>query len=405
MDIDRFKHINDSLGHAVGDKLLQSIAQRLVSCVRNSDTVSRQGGDEFLVLLSLIEHAEDAAISAGKMLSLLGQPYSIDSHDLHISMSIGIGIYPGDGQDAATLIKSADTAMYCAKDDGRNNYKFFEPGMHQVALERQSIEAGLRRALERDEFVLLYQPKIKLTSGAVVGVEALLRWQHPKRGLLEPAQFLSVAEDCGLILLIDRWVLRQACQQAQSWLGQGLPPISMAVNTSAIGLRARDFLDNLRATLDQTRFDPHHLELELTESVLMQEVDSTHEVLQSIANMGIQLAIDDFGTGYSSLSYLSRFPINTLKIDQSFIARMRSNPDDTAIVHAVISLGKSLHQNVIAEGVETQTQFAQLLAQHCDEGQGYYFSRPVLPEVMADLLHTGWPDGFVGPAAMENRPV
>ncbi|MHB1290561.1 MAG: putative bifunctional diguanylate cyclase/phosphodiesterase [Sulfuricella sp.] len=389
MDLDQFKHINDSLGHAVGDQLLQSVAQRLVDCVPHSDTVSRQGGDEFVLLLPYIKHAEDAALSAQKMLAALALPHRIDRHDLHIGASIGISIYPDDGEDAETLIKCADSAMYHAKESGRNNYKFFEQSMNVRAVERQSIESGLRRALERQEFVLYYQPKINLQSGAIVGVEALIRWQHPQRGLLSPAQFIAIAEDCGLILPIGRWVLREACNQARAWIQAGLPPIIIAVNTSAPEFRAKDFLENIRATLAETRLEPRYLELELTESILMRDAESTDSVLHAIADLGVKLAIDDFGTGYSSLSYLRKFPIDTLKIDQSFVNQMTSNPDDAAIVGAVIGMAKSLRLRVIAEGVETPEQYAFLLAQHCDEGQGYYFGRPVVAEALATLLQTG----------------
>ncbi len=389
MDLDRFKHINDSLGHAVGDQLLQSVAQRLVDCVRQSDTISRQGGDEFVLLLPNIEHAEDAAYSAQKMLGALAQPHLIEGHDLHISVSIGISIYPNDGQDAEALIKSADTAMYYAKENGRNNYKFFEQDMNDRAVQRQSIESSLRRALERREFVLHYQPKTNLHSGEIVGVEALIRWQHPERGLLPPAQFVSIAEDCGLILPIGRWVLREACLQARAWLQAGLPPITVAVNTSALEFRAKDFLENIRATLEDTRLEPRYLEIELTESVLMRDAESSDSVLHALAELGVKIAIDDFGTGYSSLSYLRQFPIDTLKIDQSFVNQISSNPDDATIVGAVISMGKSLKKRVIAEGVESPEQHAFLLTQGCDEGQGYYFGRPVVPEAFATLLQAG----------------
>ena len=389
LDLDQFKHINDSLGHAVGDQLLRSVTQRLVGCVRHSDTISRQGGDEFVLLLPYIEHAEDAALSAQKMLTALALPHHIDRHDLHISVSIGISIYPDDGQDAETLIKSADTAMYYAKDNGRNNYKFFEQKMNARAVQRQSIEAGLRRALERQEFVLYYQPKVDLDSGIIVGVEALIRWQHPERGLLLPNQFVPIAEECGLILPMGRWVLREACLQARAWLQAGLPPITVAVNTSALEFRAKDFLHNLRTTLEDTHLDPRYLELELTESVLMRDAESTDSVLHALADLGVKLAIDDFGTGYSSLSYLRQFPIDSLKIDQSFVNQMTSNPDDAAIVSTVISMGKSLKQRVIAEGVETSEQYAFLLAQDCDEGQGFYFCHPMVAAALTTLLQTG----------------
>jgi len=389
MDLDRFKHINDSLGHAVGDQLLLSVAKRLVGCVRHSDTISRQGGDEFVLLLHFIEHAEDAARSAQKMLAALTLPHLIDGHDLHISVSIGISIYPDDGRDAETLIKSADTAMYYAKESGRNNYKFFEQNMNALAVQRQSIEAGLRRALEREEFVLYYQPKINLHNDTIVGAEALIRWQHPELGLLLPTQFVFIAEDCGLILPIGRWVLREACLQTRIWQQAGLPLITVAVNTSALEFRDKGFLENIRAILKDTCLKARYLELELTESVLMRDADSADSVLHALADLGVKLAIDDFGTGYSSLSYLRHFPIDTLKIDQSFVNQMISNPDDATIVSAVISMGKSLKKRVIAEGVETSEQAAFLLAQHCDEGQGYYFGCPMAAEAFATLLQTG----------------
>ena len=389
MDLDQFKHINDSLGHAIGDKLLQSVAQRLMGCVRHSDTISRQGGDEFVVLLPYIENPESAGVCAQKMLATLALPHRIDQHELHISVSIGISIYPNDGQDAETQIKNADIAMYQAKENGRNNYKFFEQDMNARAVQRQSVEVSLRRALERQEFVLHYQPKINLQSGAIVGVEALIRWQHPEQGLLLPAQFVSIAEDCGLILPIGRWVLHEACLQARSWQQAGLPPIIVAVNISALEFRDKDFLENIRAVIEKTGLEPRYLELELTESVLMQDAASTDSMLHALANLGVRLTIDDFGTGYSSLSYLKQFPINTLKIDQSFVNQMCSNLDDAAIVSAVTSMGKSLKLCVIAEGVESSEQSAFLLAQHCDEGQGYYFGCPMVAEALATLLQTG----------------
>jgi diguanylate cyclase (GGDEF)-like protein len=389
MDLDKFKNVNDSLGHTVGDLLLQSVAQCMIGCVRQSDTISRQGGDEFVLLLSTIERAEDAALCAQKLLTALALPHHIDRHDLHIGASIGISIYPDDGQDMETLTKNADTAMYHAKENGRNHYQFFEPNMNVLAVRRQSIEASLRHALERREFVLHYQPKINLQTGTIVGVEALIRWQHPVQGLLLPAQFIDIAEDCGLILPIGRWVLREACLQAQVWRQAGLPKISVAVNTSSIEFRAQDFLDNICATLKDTCLEPSYLELEVTESVLMRDVTSVVSVLQALADLGVKLAIDDFGTGYSSLSYLKRFPIDHLKIDQSFVNQLTSNPDDASIVIAVLSLGNSLKKRVIAEGVETAEQYTFLKAQHCDEGQGYYFCRPVTAEVLTTLLQTG----------------
>ena len=386
MGLDRFKHINDSLGHAIGDQLLQAVARCLLPCVRHTDTVSRAGGDEFVLLLPCIEDAESAAMCAQKMLTALARPQSIAGHDLYVSASIGVALFPDDGQDAATLMKSADGAMYHAKQNGGNNYLFFEQDMNARAVHRQVVEASLRRALERQEFVLHYQPKINLQSGAISGVEALIRWQHPQRGLLAPSEFVPVAEDCGLILPIGRWVLREACLQARAWRQAGLAPISIAVNTSALEFRAKDFLDNIRATLAETEMPPDCLELELTENVLMRDTEASNLVLRALAGLGVRLALDDFGTGYSSLSYLRQFPIDSVKIDQSFVNQMSSNPDDASIVNAVISMGQSLKKCVIAEGVETEEQAALLLAQHCDVGQGYYFGRPMPAAELAAQL-------------------
>ncbi|MBC7455131.1 MAG: EAL domain-containing protein [Massilia sp.] len=383
LDLDRFKHINDSLGHAIGDQLLQKVAQTLLTCVRHSDTVSRPGGDEFVLLLTFIEHAEDAAVAAQKILTSLALPVQIDGNDLHVTVSIGISIYPDDGADTEALMKGADTAMYHAKENGRNNYAFFKQEMNARAVQRQGIEARLRRALQRQEFVLHYQPKVNLESGQLVGVEALIRWQHPEQGLLLPLQFIPIAEECGLIVPIGRWVLREACRQAQAWQEAGLPKINIAVNTSAIEFRDKDFVEQIRATLAHTGLEARYLEIELTESVLMRDAESAYLVLHDLAALGIKLALDDFGTGYSSLSYLRQFPIDTLKIDQSFVHQLSSKPDDATIVSAVISLGQNLQKRVIAEGVETRAQYEFLLARHCDEGQGYYFGAPVPPD---DLL-------------------
>lgn len=391
MDLDQFKYINDSLGHSVGDQLLQSVSKRLLSCLRESDTISRQGGDEFVLLLPYIEQRDDAANIAQKLLAAFHLPHRIEHHDLHISASIGISLYPDDGQSAEVLIKSADMAMYSAKESGRNDYKFFEQDMNQKAVRRQSTEAGLRRALERQELVLNYQPKIDLRSSTIVGVEALIRWQHPDRGLLLPARFLSVAEDCGLIVPIGRWVLQEVSRQARLWQQSGLPPITIAINTSAIEFRAKDFISNLRVTLDAAHFDPRYLELELTETLLMRDAESTNVLLRALAEMNIKLAVDDFGTGYSSLSYLRQFPIDTLKIDQSFVARMTNNADDATIVKAVISMAKSLRLRVIAEGVETSDQYGFLLNESCEEGQGYYFGHPMAAQSFACLLKTDVP--------------
>jgi diguanylate cyclase (GGDEF)-like protein/PAS domain S-box-containing protein len=395
LDLDGFKHINDSLGHSTGDKLLQSVGRRLLDGVRASDTVSRQGGDEFVVLLSEAEQWEDADTVARRMLQVVAEAHSIDQHDLHITASIGVSIFPDDGGDAETLIKNADTAMYQAKANGRNRYQFFEPAMNVRAVERQSVEESLRRALERQEFVLHYQPKIDLRTGAITGAEALIRWMHPTRGLIPPGQFIPIAEDSGLILPIGDWVLREACTQARAWQDADLQAMTMAVNVSAMQLRDESFLEGLFATLEETGLDPRSLEVELTESVLMKQAGSAAVILQTLRERGTQVALDDFGTGYSSLSYLRRFPIDALKIDQSFVSQITGDGDDTTIVTAVISMARSLKLRVIAEGVETAEQLAFLQAHECDEAQGFYFSRPVPPEQFATLLRTGIPGGSV----------
>jgi len=417
LDLDGFKHINDSLGHPIGDKLLQSIAKRLVACVRASDTVSRQGGDEFVVLLSEVRRAEDAAvatkriveavtgshsidehelhvsaaITAGRMLQAVAGSHSVDRRDLHITASIGISVYPDDGEDAETLLKNADTAMYQAKEHGRQSYRFFEPEMNVHAVERQFIEESLRLAVQRQEFLLHYQPVVDMATGAIIGAEALIRWLHPERGLIPPLQFIPVAEDCGLIVPIGAWVLREACSQARAWVDVGLPAMTMAVNVSALEFRDENFLENLFSALGDTGFDPKSLVVELTESLLMKHAEAAATILQSLRQVGIQVAIDDFGTGYSSLGYLRKFPLDALKIDQSFVRQIDTAGEDTAIVTAVIGMAQSLNLRVIAEGVETLAEIKFLQAHHCDEGQGYYFSRPVPAEQFAKLLETGLP--------------
>ena len=402
LDLDGFKHINDSLGHPTGDKLLQSIAKRLVGCVRDADTVSRQGGDEFVVLLSELEHPEDAAITARRMLQAIAEPHSIDQYELHVTTSIGVSIYPDDGLDAETLIKHADTAMYQVKENGRQSYRFFEPAMNVRAMERQFIEGSLRRALDRKEFALHYQPKINLRTGAITGAEALIRWTHPVRGPIAPAQFIPVAEDCGLIVPIGKWVLREACRQSRAWVDAGLPPATMAVNISAMEFRDENFLEGVLAILKETGMNPTSLEVELTESVLMKHVESTESILRTLSEIGVQVAVDDFGTGYSSLSYLQKFPIDALKIDQSFVRQITTAPEEASIVTAVISMARSLKLRVVAEGVETQQELAFLRAHQCEEVQGYYFSWPVPAQEFASLLRTGIPEPL---AVVQVSPV
>jgi diguanylate cyclase (GGDEF)-like protein/PAS domain S-box-containing protein len=386
VDVDRFKHINDSLGHAIGDQLLLSVAGRLVASVRGSDTVSRQGGDEFVILLSSIARAEDAALTANKILTALGMPHHVEEHDLQITVSVGIGVYPEDGTDAETLVKHADIAMLNAKNNGRNNYQFFKPDMNERALERQSLESGLRHALDRREFVLYFQPKMDLETEAITGAEALIRWRQPGQGIVLPEKFIPIAEQCGYIVPIGRWVLREACRQTRSWLDADLVPMSVAINISAVELRSKDFVQGVRTVLRETGLDARYLEFELTETALMQDLASTAAVLRTLKDMGVRLTLDDFGTGYSSLSYLKRFPIDALKIDKSFVRGLCTNAGDANIVSAVINMGKSFGLRVIAEGVETREQFLKLQAQQCAEGQGHYFQAPLAAHEYAKLL-------------------
>ena len=386
LDIDRFKTINDSLGHAIGDRLLQSAASRLLDCVRHSDTVSRQGGDEFVILLSRLTLAQDAAVIAEKILAAFGVPFQIDEHTVYTTVSIGVVTFPDDGLDAESLLKNADFAMYQAKESGRNCYQFFKPEMNVKAARRQSVENGLRIALERDAFVLHYQPKFNLQTGAITAVEALIRWRHPMLGVLLPSEFISVAEDSGLIVPLGKWVLREGCCQAKAWQNAGLTKVKMAINVSAVELRAKDFVQNVSATLRGSGLDAAHLELELTETFLMEDPGSTVSVLHTLKSMGVGLALDDFGTGYSSLSYMRRFPIDTLKIDGSFLFNVTADDDNASIVEAVINMGSSLRMRVVAEGVETPDQLAFLQAHGCPEGQGFLLGRPVAAKQMARLL-------------------
>jgi diguanylate cyclase (GGDEF)-like protein len=389
LDLDNFKNINDSLGHAAGDELLQSVSKRLISCVRASDTVSRQGGDEFAILLPEITHAQDAATCAGKIILALHAPHSVGTRTLHIGASIGISLYPKDGEDAGSLIKSADTAMYHAKERGRGNFQFFEAAMNLRAVERQSMESELRRALANNEFLLQYQPKVNLDTGNITGVEALIRWQQPHRGLVPPSEFVPIAEDCGLIIPIGRWVMREACTQARAWQDAGLPHLRMAVNVCALEFREKGFVANVRTILSDTGLRPQYLVLELTERVLMENAESTAVLLEELKTMGVHLAVDDFGTGYSSLSYLRQFPIDVLKIDQSFIQKITSNLNDSTIIAAIIAMGRNLKHIVIAEGIETLEQVAYLQSQHCEEGQGFLLSPPVGAAQFGHLLETG----------------
>jgi len=387
--LDRFKRINNALGHPVGDEVLQQVSQDLVATVRASDSVFRYGSDEFVMILNDIHHPQQTQGIAEKVLTAVGRTRHIAGHDLRVTASLGISIYPNDSFNAVDLIKKAETAMSNVKEHGPDRFSFFIEDMNLIARQQQTLEAAIRLALERDEFVLHYQPKLDLKSGRIVGAEALIRWYQPDHGWVYPSAFIPMAEDSGLIVPLSQWVLRQACAQAQRWRAQGLAPICVSVNISAIDFRQRDFVPNLAATLEQTGLAPALLELEITESVLMQNVEETVTTLREIKKMGVRLAIDDFGTGYSSLSYLRRFPVDVLKIDQSFIRGMAESSQDLQLISAIISLGKSLDLNIIAEGVETLEQLEFLKTRNCEEGQGYLFSKAVAAEDFALLLEPG----------------
>jgi diguanylate cyclase (GGDEF)-like protein len=391
IDLDRFKNINDSLGHQVGDMLLKEVAARMQGCIRKGDTLSRLGGDEFVVTLEGLQQAEDAIQVASKIIKALARPFEIGGHTLNTSCSIGISIFPDDADDDRALMKNADTAMYHAKEKGRNNYQFFSPEMNVRAVERHNLETALRLALERQEFSLHFQPQVDIRTSKVVGVEALLRWHHPERGLLSPATFIAVAEESGLIEPIGQWVLRSACQRAKAWQDAGYPPLKMAVNISARQLnRPREFARGLSRILSSTGLDPRYLELEMTESLLLQNADENIAVLRKLGQDGVRIAVDDFGTGYSSLAYLRQLPIDTLKIDRSFVRDLESDPEDAAIIHAVVAMAHSLDLLVTAEGVETRAQLEALARIGCDEYQGYLFSRPLpAAELAARFLAPG----------------
>lgn len=381
LDLDRFKPVNDAHGHGVGDQVLQSVARRLVACVRRSDTVSRHGGDEFVVLLSQVEQADDVAATSRKMLRALATPFEIAGSDLHVTASIGVSVYPDDGQDAETLIQNADTAMFCAKARGGNLYQFFTPEMNVGAVVQQWMETDLRHALERHEFALCYQPTINLETGAIVSAEAQVRWMHPDRGLTLPAQFLSIAASANLAVPIGRWALREVCGRARSWFDAGRP-MRVALNISAIEFRDRELLQSISTALTESRLDPCYLELELTEDVLMQHAESTH-MLKTFRQMGVHIAVDDFGAGYSSLKYFRDCPVDSLRIDRSFVRDVVGDPGAASIVGAAIGMARSLKCRVVAQGVETAQQVLALRALGCGEGQGDYLGRAVVAEEFA----------------------
>ena len=386
IDIDNFKNINDSFGHSVGDRLLRSVSQCLTKCVRHADTVSRLGGDEFIILLTDLKDGNDSALTAEKILEELNQIDIKNKVNTKITASIGISTYPNDGDTPEQLIKNADTAMYYAKQSGRNNYQFYRPELDALTLERQLIETNLHIALEKNQFKLLYQPKFNLLTKKITGVEALIRWEHDDWGEMLPNSFISIAEDSGLIIPIGNWVMQQACIQAKQWVDSGLPSLTIAINISAQEFLQKNFVDNVKSTLLESNISPHCLELEITESVLMQEATLSTKILHELKQLGVKLAVDDFGTGYSSLSYLQQFPIDVLKIDQSFVQHISSEQDEGIIVSAIISMGNSLRLKVIAEGIENQLQLDFLLDKQCEEGQGYYFSKALSADNVVTLL-------------------
>lgn len=389
LDLDRFKEINDTLGHHVGDLLLVEAAARLLSCVRETDTIARMGGDEFLAILPDIGSAPSAAHIAQDLLEKLARPFHIDGHDLFVSASIGITMYPNDSQDENSILKNADTAMYHAKAQGKNNYKFFTEDINKSTIERFMLESRFRRALEKLEFHLNYQPKVDLHSGSITGIEALLRWYHPEQGSVMPTLFIPLAEETGLVIPLGEWAIREACRQNKAWQDDGLPPLVVSVNLSARHFPKNNLAEMISGVLDETGLDPKYLMLEITESALMENVEETIRTLNALRDMGLRISLDDFGTGYSSLNYLNRFPIDELKIDKSFIADTSRSADSRRVVSAIIVLAHTLKLRVIAEGVETEEQLSFLRQNQCDEVQGFYFSKPLSSEQLKKLIRKG----------------
>jgi diguanylate cyclase (GGDEF)-like protein len=377
IDLDRFKNINDTLGHNIGDQLLIQLTQRLDKTIRAGDTIARFGGDEFAVLLDDIASEKDVSHLAKKLLDTLAPVFHIEQHEFFITASIGVSIFPNDGDDSDTLLRNADVAMYRAKDMGRNNYQFYSNEMSARAFERLTLENSLRHALKREEFFLLYQPQVSVKDKKIIGVEALLRWQHPDLGVVSPTEFVPLLEETGLIVDVGDWVLRTACEQARQWHNAGFDFLKVSVNLSVRQFNNPDFNKSFHEILEQYQISPETLELELTESMLMRNASRTISTLNSLNQLGVRFAVDDFGTGYSSLNYLRRFPISTLKIDRSFIRDVVSDQDDAAITSAIIVMAQRLNLNVIAEGVETEAQLELLRTLNCDQVQGYLFSTPV----------------------------
>jgi len=394
VDLDHFKLINDSLGHHVGDRLLLEVAARLATCVRSHDSVARQGGDEFVLVLTEQHGDTETLAIISRLLEVVSQPWMNDGQEFGLSCSVGISCYPQDGDDPDTLLRCADAAMYKAKASGRSTYHFYTPELNDAISERLELENSLRHALERDEFRVHYQPRIDTSSGRIVGAEALIRWDCPGKGLIPPDSFISIAEETGLIVPIGQWILQEACRQNSAWQRAGLPPISVSVNLSPIQFRHAGLVKSVAIALQQANLDPAYLELELTESFVMHDAERINVAMQSLKSLGVDISVDDFGTGYSSLSYLKRFPVDRLKVDKSFVRDIDTDPDDAAIVRAIITLGHALGLKVVAEGVETRAHLEFLQQHHCDELQGYYFSRPVPAIEMGALLgglQTGTP--------------
>jgi diguanylate cyclase (GGDEF)-like protein/PAS domain S-box-containing protein len=387
VDLDRFKFINDSLGHHVGDQLLKVMADRFRTCVREHDTVARLGGDEFVLLINGQGEPDAVGATMERMLQVISQPWRSGQGEFEITCSIGVALYPDDGGDADTLLKHADSAMYRAKEHGRNNFQFFTNELNRMMKERLELESNLRRALDRGQFELLYQPRLDLATREITGCEALIRWQLPGRGVIGPSSFIPIAEETGLIGPIGRWVLQTACAQNKAWQDAGFKPFVVAVNVSPRQFRRDEFVQTITEVLEQTKLDPQWLEIELTENMVMHDGEHMVEMLHAIKRLGVGIAVDDFGTGYSSLSYLKRFPVDRLKVDRSFVKDIATDPDSAAIVRTIVALGHNLNLKVVAEGVETEEQIAFLAANACDELQGFYFSKPVSAWRFRKLFH------------------
>ena len=387
LDLDRFKNVNDTLGHMIGDELLQQVSNRLRSCVREGDTLARFGGDEFALLLPKINHSrEDVESIAEKIINVLKQPFSVDGHELYVSTSIGISLYPQDGINMDTLIKNADIAMYHVKGQGKNGYQFYSNDMNKPYFKNLSMETGIHKALEQEQFSLVYQPQINLKTGDIVGVEALLRWEHPEHGNISPSEFIPFAEESGLIVKIGEWVLETALNELKGWRDAGLPEIRMSINMSARHIAEKSFVPSIRNILRRLELPGDALEIEITENAIMDDMDDIVRKLKQLADMDVTIAIDDFGTGYSSLSYLHKLPIQTLKIDRTFLKESRYAKDDHTIVNTIVAMAKGLHLNVIAEGVETQSQLDYLREIECHEAQGFLFGKPLTPDIISQLL-------------------